>query len=282
MDALAGHSAGDSRASLEALNLRTSVNVQQGMRTLIALALIASAAVAQDEPPKNKFLELNPGYRERAGGFYERTYLDSASASLAKAVALERFAKADAAGVLKQLIYDWLDAYVEGEGQMSRTAYTAVMKRVDASMKKLLDDDAAFKRWAEWRDSTNRELNPLAFLTSAKIAMVALALTVPDALAKDGWSMTSIEDDEQATPYKVCFPEVAHQVIVFEKGKGTRLALLVYRDGRAAELLGALEKAERDDVRVFWRTQGFLVFAAEKGTVPESLKEQLRRQLAKR
>jgi hypothetical protein len=252
------------------------------MKTLIALALTASAAVAQDEPKKNKFLELNPGYRERAGGFYERTYLESASASLAKVVALERFTKADAAGVLKQLIYDWLDEYVEGEGQMSRAAYTAVMKRVNASMKKLVDDDAAFKRWAEWRDTTDRELNALAFLTCTKIALVGLTLAVPDALAKDGWTMTVIEDDEQAAAYKTCFAEIAHQVIAFEQGKETRLALLVYRDGRAAELLAALEKAAGDDVRVFWRTQGFIVFAAEKGSVPDTLKEQLRRQLARR
>jgi hypothetical protein len=113
--------------------------------------------------------------------------------------------------------------------------------------------------------------------------MAGLSLAVPPALAKDGWTSRLIEDDERGAPYKACFPTVPHQVIVFEKGREATLALLVYRDGRSRELLAALEKASQSDVRVFWRApHQFMVFAAEKGAVPETLKEQLRRQLAAR
>ena len=240
--------------------------------------LLVLAAPGQD--PAARFRELNPGYVERAGHGYEQS-LGPASASLVKAVDLPRFTAAQATAVLKRVIYDFLEAYVQEGGEMSRARHGAVLRRADATMKDLLDDPAAFERWIVWRESTDRVANPLAFLTSPKIALVGLSLVLPEASARDGWTLRVLEDDRQAAAHQACFPVVPLQVLLVEKDRDARLALLVYRDGRAAELLAALEKSARADVRVFWRLgHRFLVFAVETGTVPDDLEERLRRQLA--
>ncbi|MBI3854980.1 MAG: hypothetical protein HY293_04735 [Planctomycetes bacterium] len=250
------------------------------MRTFIACLFVGSAVAApQDEKKPNRFLELNPGYRERAGAFYEKTYLGPAAESLAKAVAVERLTKEAASGVLRQYIYDWLDGYIAGEGEMSRAAHAAVVKRADLAMNPLLDDGPAFQRWVEWRENLQPGGNVLAFITSARVAMAGLPLTLPESFAKEGWTRRSLEDDEQVAPYQRGFPALPHQVLLFEQENGVRIALIVFRAGRAQELLAALEKAGDPDLRVFRRTMQFVVFAVETGAVPESLKERLRRQL---
>jgi|SRR6185295_8361536 hypothetical protein len=239
------------------------------MNVLIAVLLLAQS-----------FQQNNPGYRERAGGFYEESYLGPASESLAKTIALERFTKADASRVLRTYIYDWLDGFVAGEGEMSRAAHVAAVGRADISMKQLLDSEPAFRRWQEWRERPDRNENPLAFITSSKIALTGLSPALREPFSKDGWTLRTLEDDEQIAPYRRFFPTLPHQVFVLEKEKTGRLALLVFRVGRAKELLEALDTAMDADVRVFWKTFQFLVFAVEKGSVPELLKEDLRRQLA--
>ena len=255
------------------------------MRSLIAILSLWTLAAAQDQMP-GKFQDLNPGYRDRAAKFYRQEYLERSAGSLVQTVALPRFAREDAVRVLDRLILDYLEAYVEGEGEISRAGHAAVIKRADESMKALLDDGAAFVRWADWRKSADRILNPLAFLTSPSIALAGLAPVLPDEFAREGWSLRSLEDDDQIAAYRRFFPMLPHQVLVVESERGDRLALIVFRPGfrgdRVADLLAALEKSKDPDVRAFWRTSQFMVFAAEKGSVPELLKEQLRRQLARK
>ena len=251
------------------------------MRILAALMAITSVAWPQQEDRKRAFLELNPGYRERTGSFYESAYLDPAAESLAKLMALDRFGKDDAKVVLKQFIYDFLDGYIEAGGEMPRAAHAAAVKRADSSMKKVLDDESAFKRWSEWRQSTNRADNALSFIMSEKVALTGVTLRLPEAVQKEGWTTRMIEDDERAVTYASGLPFVPHQVLIFERGAGASFKILVHRAGRATELLAALDKLTESDVRVFWRTQQFLLLGVEEGTVPDLLKESLRRQLAK-
>ena len=236
-------------------------------------------ALLQD--PGARFRELNPGYRERAGRSYEESNLEPASASLAKVVDVPGFTVADAAVVLKAVIYDFLDVVVETGGEMSRAAHGAVLAKADAAMKKRLGDEAAFGRWKQWRDSADRGLNPLAFLTSRAIVLSGLPVVLSEVDRAAGWTLRAVEDDRQAAAHQACFPFVPHQVLLFEKGDD-RLALLVYRSGRAFELLAALEKTPAPGPRVFWRTgYQFLVFAVETGAVSEDLKDRIRRQLAR-
>ncbi len=138
------------------------------MRTTILtlLILLIPATVRAQEvagQARNRFLGSNPGYRERAGAFYEKEYLPHAAVALSRAADQPRFTENEASRVLRLFLYEWLDAYIDGGGAISNTDHARILKKLDERMRSALDDNNAFARYLVWRQSQG-DNNPLAFL----------------------------------------------------------------------------------------------------------------------
>jgi hypothetical protein len=130
-------------------------------RRLFAVAALAVCGAAAGP---NEFLKNNPGYRARAGAFYEQKYLPEAAADLVKAVASPNLTDEKARALLKGYIYDWLGCYCEGNGSVTRADLDGLLRALDNKVKAALNDEAAFARYQAWRRTADRQGNALAFL----------------------------------------------------------------------------------------------------------------------
>jgi hypothetical protein len=122
------------------------------------------AAEAGPNQDVNDFLRANPGYRARAGTFYENQYLPGAAVGLARAAGNPRLSEASARRLLRTFVYDWLDAYISGDGALTGEAHAAVLRRLDDRVREALCDDEAFARYLGWRRRAQGADNPLDFL----------------------------------------------------------------------------------------------------------------------
>jgi hypothetical protein len=140
--------------------------MRTAVAALVALAVLAPAARAGDAPGQapSAFLRNNPGYRERAGAFYEKEYLPGAAAALARSVNHRRLPEEAARRLLRAYIYDWLAAYIEGEGAVPAAEQVRLLRDLDARVREALCDDAAYERYLKWRLRSQGGDNPLAFL----------------------------------------------------------------------------------------------------------------------
>ena len=91
---------------------------------LVALSLMAWAdpdlpQIPPDPKIDNAFARSNPGYRTRAGQFYEKDYLPQALAALQRRACLTPAQLPRARATLRAFLYHWLDAYVVAGGQQS-------------------------------------------------------------------------------------------------------------------------------------------------------------------
>jgi hypothetical protein len=135
-------------------------------RVSLVVLLCLGAPVAAEAGPNqeiNDFQRANPGYRERAGTFYENEYLPGAAAGLARAAGNPRLSEA-ARRLLRAFVYDWLDAYISGDGALNGAAHAAVLRRLDDRVREALCDDAAYARYLAWRRQAQGADNPLDFL----------------------------------------------------------------------------------------------------------------------
>jgi len=133
---------------------------------LVSLAVLAPAALAGEAPGQapGAFLRNNPGYRERAGTFYEKEYLPGAAAALARSVRHPRLPEGAARRLLRDYVYDWLAAYIEGEGAVPAAEQARLLRDLDGRVREALCDDDAYRRYLNWRLRSGGDDNPLAFL----------------------------------------------------------------------------------------------------------------------
>lgn len=111
----------------------------------------------------NAFARQNPGYKERAGKFYEKEYLDKAVEQLAEWASLSEEQVPVAQAILRAYIYDWLDAYVRGggvvaPGQLER-ALSAMDERFQGELR-----DPQYEKYLKWRKEPTGAHNALRFL----------------------------------------------------------------------------------------------------------------------
>lgn len=111
----------------------------------------------------NRFKVLNPGYRDRGGKSYEKQHLPMAVGQLAKAVELTDKQAATAKKILRTVIYDYLDSYVEGRGKIAREDWARHIKAMDERFKGQLSP-AQYKLYLKWRKDTRGSDNALRFL----------------------------------------------------------------------------------------------------------------------
>jgi len=112
----------------------------------------------------NKFSRLNPGYKQGAGGFYEKEYLGKAVEQLAEAAGLTKEQLPFATAILRAYIYEYLDAKVRGGGSVPaehvQRAFAAMDERFQGELK-----DEQYEKYLEWSRGRRTEAgNALGFL----------------------------------------------------------------------------------------------------------------------
>ncbi|HUT35407.1 MAG TPA: carbon-nitrogen hydrolase family protein [Planctomycetota bacterium] len=111
----------------------------------------------------NLFSRQNPGYKQRAGEFYEKEYLGKAVEQLAEAVGLAEEQLPFAKAILRAYIYEWLDACVRGGGAVAAEHLERALAAMDERCQGELKDDQ-YPKYLEWRKDRTGARNALAFL----------------------------------------------------------------------------------------------------------------------
>jgi hypothetical protein len=129
---------------------------------LLAVLIWAEVANAQPQTPKERFLADNPGYKARASEFYSHEYLPGAVRSMVTAIRSPAFRDADATEVLRLLIGNFLDCWIEAGGPITDGNREEIVAVMDLRVKRIVKDDRAFDRYLRWRRTSAD--NRLAFL----------------------------------------------------------------------------------------------------------------------
>jgi hypothetical protein len=144
----------------------------------------SSEADATTEKADNPFAEANPGYKERAGKFYEKEYLGRALDQLATAAELTDEQKVAARRILTAFIYDWLESYVGGNGHISIESLSCCLALMDERFEGELSR-GGHKAYLAWRKDETGGKNALAFLMNPRFANHAATETPkPDAVLR--------------------------------------------------------------------------------------------------
>jgi hypothetical protein len=232
--------------------------------------------VVARQSPRERFLNMNPDYRKRSGAFYEARYLPSAARIMKQAVDHPRLGEEEAARILKEVIYSFLDAYIDGGGGiMPRAEIARLAARADEQVEKLVQDQSALERFRKWRRTTDHEVNPLCFLLTASDPFpYRLSPRLKDA----GWRLEVRGAARQLDPYKGYFGQVPEKILHLENGQvgsaGRRpfLTLVVFRTERLRPSLDGRQQpytplaktgAALPPLNLFWQTNDHTVLAAE-------------------
>lgn len=267
-----------STAILE-MNQKTHiVRLLDGMIPLLLIACVTSQALAESDAAQ-AFKRSNPGYRERAGKFYEKDYLPGAIKGLQAAFAPQQLDTGAAGNILTNLIYDFLDQYIAAGTGLTRRNHAAVIAKLDAEVHRLIDDPAIAKRYERWKADTDPAFpNPLSFLTMLERQSPPVALNLSPSLKKEGWHLQSLESLEETGQYADVLGMEPYQVFVIhhQKESGDRsrraMTLLLYRQKHAPKLLAQLDRESSVRVinspkqikpQLFWQTKGHVVFVQE-------------------
>ncbi len=113
------------------------------------------------------FARGNPGYKERAGSFYEEEYLGGAVEELGRAASLARRERREARAILRTFIYDSLESFVTGGSRKMLGDFDANIARADTSFQALLTEEK-YEAYMGWRLGEPVQRNSLAFLMFKK------------------------------------------------------------------------------------------------------------------
>jgi hypothetical protein len=125
---------------------------------------VVKEPTAPRQSPKERFLADNPGYKDRAAAFYAQEYLPGARRGMTAAIRSPGFRDADAERLLRLLIDNFLDQWIEAGGTMHEGIREEVIAPIDFEVQRLVKDESAYRRYLAWRHVRNGADNPLAFL----------------------------------------------------------------------------------------------------------------------
>lgn len=168
---------------------------QKTVTTLLAsLAIIgASSALANGQQPvrefpvdrsvvdvDNEFNRLNPFYKQRAGAYYDYTYVAPSAEALIRIAQIRPEQMPGTLDALRAFVYEWLDAYVRGDGSISRVQLETCIARMDERFDLLLDSPVQRKLYGVWRDDDSNQLRFLMVMSgTTRIATSPPRLPVP-------------------------------------------------------------------------------------------------------
>jgi hypothetical protein len=132
---------------------------------LVAVSLMAWSdpdlpQVPPDPKVDNTFARLNPGYRTRAGQFYEKDYLPQALAALQRGARLTPAQLPRARATVRVFLYRWLDAYVAAGGQQTDSGCSEQVAWLDRQFASWLEA-AQLEGYQRWKSDPD---NALGFL----------------------------------------------------------------------------------------------------------------------
>ncbi|QDU11911.1 hypothetical protein [Gimesia aquarii] len=110
---------------------------------------------------KNEFSRNNPFYKQRAGAFYEIKYVAPSAEALFRIANVRPEQMPGTLDALRAFVYDWLDAYVRGNGAIGSNELATCVARLDKRFDLLFDSALQRKLYRIWRDD---EANKLRFL----------------------------------------------------------------------------------------------------------------------
>lgn len=116
--------------------------------------------------PAGDFAASNPHYKERAGAFYDITYVSPSAAALFKIAAVRPEQMPKVLTILRSFVDEWLGTYVEGNGSITPVEVADCVGRMDKRFDALFDD-LQRRQYRIWRDDATGEHNKLRFLMSA-------------------------------------------------------------------------------------------------------------------
>ena len=130
--------------------------------TLVGIACFVLTHVALAEPERveidfsspevdNQFSRENPNYKPRAASFYERKYLPSAADYLIEICDVDPALHPYLMEILRAFLYERLDAYVRGDGQISAINLSEVVERMEDRLKKILTTEQ-WAKYPKWKD----------------------------------------------------------------------------------------------------------------------------------
>ncbi|MFK5921252.1 MAG: hypothetical protein QM496_03680 [Verrucomicrobiota bacterium] len=130
-------------------------------KTLLGVACFVSMQAAMAEPERvtinfsspdvdNRFSRNNPNYKPRAASFYERKYLPSAADYLIEVCDVNAALHPYLMEILRAFLYERIDAYVRGGGQISVTKLSDVVERMEDRLKKILTTDQ-WTKYPKWK-----------------------------------------------------------------------------------------------------------------------------------
>lgn len=114
---------------------------------------------------ERSFSELNPHYKERAGAFYDIKYVSPSAEALFKIADVRPEQMRETLNILRAFVYEWLDAYVEGNGSILEAQVQECIRKMDSRFDALFDD-LQRKQYRIWRDDASGKHNQLRFLMS--------------------------------------------------------------------------------------------------------------------
>ena len=109
----------------------------------------------------NEFSQNNPFYKQRAGAFYDIKYVGPSAEALFRIAAVRPEQMPGTLDALRAFVYDWLDAYVRGNGAIDPTDRKTCVAQLEKRFDSLFDSELQRKLYRTWRDD---ESNKLRFL----------------------------------------------------------------------------------------------------------------------
>jgi len=121
----------------------------------------------------NEFSRNNPFYKQRAGAFYEIKYVAPSAEALFRIADVQPEQMPGTLDALRAFVYDWLDAYVRGNGAIGPTELATCVARLDKRFDSLFDSTLQRKLYQVWWDDESNKLRFLIISRSGHRAATA-------------------------------------------------------------------------------------------------------------
>ncbi len=111
----------------------------------------------------NEFTRNNPFYKQRAGVFYEAEYVGPSTNALIRDAQVEPQQALGVMDSLRAFVYEYLDAYVRGNGSISPAEVAKCLARMEERFGVLFPTEKQRAFYRVWRDSEDNKLGFLMF-----------------------------------------------------------------------------------------------------------------------
>ena len=119
-------------------------------------------AVVEDKPDPD-FSKLNPDFRDRAGAFYDITYVTPSGKDLFKIADIRPGQMQKTLKNLRLFVEDYMDKYVPGGGFISKEETDVCRKKLNERFRRLLDDEQ-YKKYLKWSNDQTGSINKMSFI----------------------------------------------------------------------------------------------------------------------